>query len=163
MEIDPPNYDQDQYLQFEMMAYEEDERVRVEVDDIIKKHLFELFKKLQQKRHIKITATATRVRLDYIEENSQPQSTKRRRIQEVLEAAKVTLRELNSDPVVITGLPVQENVEYLWNQYQSLNEEDKAIEWLWLHFAIGKVIDQHYQLLRDRNIGKNDYERRVRL
>ena len=111
------------------------------------RHLFELFKKLQRKWHIKITVTATRVRLDYIKENSQPQSTKNRRIQEVLEAAKVILRELNSDPIVITGLPVQENVEYLWNQYQSLNEEDKITEWLWLHFAIGKVIDQYYQLL----------------
>ena len=76
-----------------------------------------------------------------------------------MEAAKAILRELNSDLIVIMGLPVQENIEYLWNQYQSLNEEDKITEWLWLHFAIGKVIDQHYQLFRDQNIRKNNYER----
>jgi len=115
MEVNLPNYNQDQYLQFKIVAYEEDERVWMEVNNEIKRYLFELFKKLQRKRHIKITATATRVRLDYIEENSQPQSTKSRRIQEVLEAAKVTLRKLNSDPIVITGLLVQENIEYLWN------------------------------------------------
>ena len=114
MEVNLLSYEEDQYLEFEVVSYEEDERVQMEVDDSFKRQLFELFKNLQQRRHIKVTATATQVRLDYIEEeNSHPQLAKSKRIGKIIEVVKIALKTLNSDPIVITSLPIQENVKYL--------------------------------------------------
>ena len=88
---------------------------------------------------------------------------KKRKLAEIIELIEKAILKSQADPKYQLNLPIQQQVEYLWNQYQSLDPLAKNKEWLWTHFLIGQALTWYYQKLRDNDEGKNDAERQSQL